>query len=83
MKRLERIASRTEAPARRSVRRSTASSKEVDETAGEIEDKAVLDAALIAVAQALEPYEITVTACRFSGPKNLVTTRSCAFSRRT
>ena len=35
--------------------------KEADETAGEIEDKAVLDAALIAAAQAVEHYEI----CRY------------------
>lgn len=33
--------------------------KEADETAGEIADKAVLDAALIANAQAVEHYEIT------------------------
>jgi ferritin-like metal-binding protein YciE len=35
--------------------------KEADETAGEIEDKAVLDAALVANAQAVEHYEI----CRY------------------
>jgi ferritin-like metal-binding protein YciE len=35
--------------------------KEADETAGEIEDKAVLDAAIIANAQAVEHYEI----CRY------------------
>ena len=35
--------------------------KEVDETAGEIEDKAVLDAANIANAQAVEHYEM----CRY------------------
>lgn len=35
--------------------------KEADETAGEIEDKAVLDAALVAAAQAVEHYEI----CRY------------------
>src|SRR5437588_7904968 len=33
--------------------------KEANETAGEIEDKAVLDAALINAAQAAEHYEIT------------------------
>lgn len=33
--------------------------KEADETAGEIAEKAVLDAALIAAAQAVEHYEIT------------------------
>jgi ferritin-like metal-binding protein YciE len=33
--------------------------KEADEVAGEIEDKQVLDAALIAAAQAVEHYEIT------------------------
>ena len=33
--------------------------KEADEVAGEIEDKTVLDAALIASAQAVEHYEIT------------------------
>ena len=33
--------------------------KEADETAGEVEDKAVLDAALINCAQAAEHYEIT------------------------
>ncbi|UZK69252.1 ferritin-like domain-containing protein [Sphingomonas sp. S1-29] len=33
--------------------------KEANETAGEISDKAVLDAALIAAAQAVEHYEIT------------------------
>jgi ferritin-like metal-binding protein YciE len=33
--------------------------KEADETAGEVEDKAVLDAALINAAQAAEHYEIT------------------------
>jgi len=33
--------------------------KEANETAGEIADKAVLDAALIAAAQAVEHYEIT------------------------
>lgn len=32
--------------------------KEADETAGEIEDKAVLDAAIVANAQAVEHYEI-------------------------
>ncbi|MBB4366790.1 ferritin-like metal-binding protein YciE [Bradyrhizobium sp. CIR18] len=32
--------------------------KEADEIAGEIEDKAVLDAALVAAAQAVEHYEI-------------------------
>ena len=32
--------------------------KEANETAGEIDDKAVLDAALIAAAQAVEHYEI-------------------------
>src|SRR6476661_9500615 len=35
--------------------------KEADETAGEIEDKAVLDAALVGAAQAVEHYEI----CRY------------------
>src|ERR1700745_3402797 len=35
--------------------------KEADETAGEIEDKAVLDAALVAAAQAIEHYEM----CRY------------------
>ncbi len=35
--------------------------KEADETAGEIEDKSVLDAALVAAAQAVEHYEI----CRY------------------
>jgi ferritin-like metal-binding protein YciE len=35
--------------------------KEADETAGEIEDKAVLDAALVAAAQAVEHYEM----CRY------------------
>jgi ferritin-like metal-binding protein YciE len=35
--------------------------KEADEVAGEIEDKAVLDAALIAGAQAVEHYEM----CRY------------------
>ena len=35
--------------------------KEADETAGEIEDKAVLDAALVAAAQAVEHYEL----CRY------------------
>ncbi len=33
--------------------------KEANEVAGEVEDKAVLDAALIAAAQAVEHYEIT------------------------
>jgi len=33
--------------------------EEADEVAGEVEDKAVLDAALIAAAQAVEHYEIT------------------------
>ena len=33
--------------------------KEADETAGEVADKAVLDAALINAAQAAEHYEIT------------------------
>lgn len=33
--------------------------KEADEVAGEIDDKSVLDAALIAAAQAVEHYEIT------------------------
>src|SRR5258708_2355232 len=33
--------------------------KEADETAGEVEDKKVLDAALINAAQAVEHYEIT------------------------
>jgi ferritin-like metal-binding protein YciE len=33
--------------------------KEADEVAGEVEDKKVLDAALIAAAQAVEHYEIT------------------------
>jgi ferritin-like metal-binding protein YciE len=32
--------------------------KEADETAGEIEDKAVLDAAIVANCQAVEHYEI-------------------------
>ena len=35
--------------------------KEADETAGEIEDKVVLDAAIVANAQAVEHYEI----CRY------------------
>jgi len=35
--------------------------QEADDTAGEIEDKAVLDAALVAAAQAVEHYEI----CRY------------------
>jgi ferritin-like metal-binding protein YciE len=35
--------------------------KEADETAGEIEDKAVLDAALVAAAQSVEHYEM----CRY------------------
>ena len=35
--------------------------EEADETAGEIEDKAVLDAALVAAAQAVEHYEM----CRY------------------
>jgi ferritin-like metal-binding protein YciE len=35
--------------------------KEADEVAGEIEDKAVLDAAIVAAAQAVEHYEI----CRY------------------
>jgi ferritin-like metal-binding protein YciE len=35
--------------------------KEADHTAGEVEDKAVLDAALVAAAQAVEHYEI----CRY------------------
>ena len=35
--------------------------KEADETAGEIEDKAVLDAAIVANAQAVEHYEM----CRY------------------
>jgi ferritin-like metal-binding protein YciE len=35
--------------------------KEADETAGEIEDKAVLDAAIVANAQAIEHYEM----CRY------------------
>jgi ferritin-like metal-binding protein YciE len=35
--------------------------KEANETAGEVEDKAVLDAALVAAAQAVEHYEI----CRY------------------
>jgi ferritin-like metal-binding protein YciE len=33
--------------------------EEADDIAGEVEDKAVLDAALIAAAQAVEHYEIT------------------------
>ena len=33
--------------------------EEADDIAGEIDDKAVLDAALIAAAQAIEHYEIT------------------------
>ena len=33
--------------------------KEADEIAGEVEDKRVLDAALVAAAQAVEHYEIT------------------------
>src|ERR1700716_4514781 len=33
--------------------------KEADETAGEVDDKAVLDAAIVANAQAVEHYEIT------------------------
>ena len=32
--------------------------KEADETAGEIDDKAVLDAAIVANAQAVEHYEM-------------------------
>jgi ferritin-like metal-binding protein YciE len=35
--------------------------KEADETAGEIEDKAVLDAAMVANAQAVEHYECAAT----------------------
>jgi ferritin-like metal-binding protein YciE len=35
--------------------------KEADEVAGEVEDKAVLDAALVASAQAVEHYEM----CRY------------------
>jgi ferritin-like metal-binding protein YciE len=33
--------------------------KEADETAGEIEDKSLLDAAIVANAQAVEHYEIS------------------------
>jgi ferritin-like metal-binding protein YciE len=36
--------------------------EEADETAGEVADKAVLDAALINAAQAAEHYEIAATA---------------------
>ena len=41
------------------ARRSTAFSKEAKEVSGDVEDKQVLDAALIAMAQAVEHYEIT------------------------
>lgn len=52
--------------------------KEAGETVGDIEDKAVLDAAIVANAQAVEHYEM----CRYGTlshrPKNSVPTRSCA-----
>ena len=41
------------------ARRSTGSSRRADEVAGEVADKKVLDAALIAAAQAVEHYEMT------------------------
>ena len=36
--------------------------KEADEVAGEVDDKSVLDAAIVADAQAVEHYEIAATA---------------------
>lgn len=57
--------------------------KEADETAGEIEDKAVLDAAIVANAQAVEHYEMCRYGTLIAWPRNSVTTRSCVFSRPT
>ncbi|MEH2553705.1 ferritin-like metal-binding protein YciE [Bradyrhizobium algeriense] len=54
--------------------------KEADEMAGEIEDKAALDTAIVADAQAAERCEM----CRYGArAENSVTTRSCASSRPT
>ena len=53
--------------------------KEADETAGEIEDKAVLDAAIVANAQAVEHYEICRYGTLIVWAEELATTRSCAF----
>ena len=45
--------------------------EEADEVAGEVEDSAVLDAALIAAAQAVEHYEITRYGCLIAWAKQL------------
>jgi ferritin-like metal-binding protein YciE len=57
--------------------------KEADETAGEIEDKAVLDAAIVANAQAVEHYEMCRYGTLMHGRRNSVTTKSCGSSPRT
>jgi ferritin-like metal-binding protein YciE len=48
--------------------------KEGDETAGEIDDKAVLNAAIVANSQAVEHYEMSATERSSRGPKSLATT---------
>jgi uncharacterized protein YecE (DUF72 family) len=50
--------------------------KEADNTAGEVEDKSVLDAAIIANAQAVEHYEIARYGTLSPARRSLVTTTS-------
>ena len=56
--------------------------KEADETAGEVADKAVLDAALINAAQAAEHYEIARYGSLMRGRSSLAATIAPAFCRR-
>jgi ferritin-like metal-binding protein YciE len=52
--------------------------KESNETAGEVADKQVLDAAIVANAQAVEHYEIARYGTLIAWAEELGTTRSCA-----
>ena len=56
--------------------------EEADDTASEVEDKAVLDAALINAAQAAEHYEITRYGSLSPGPNSSAATTAPAFCRR-
>lgn len=56
--------------------------EEAEETAGEVADKAVLDAALINAAQAAEHYEIVRYGSLIAGPSNSAATTAPACSPR-
>ena len=56
--------------------------KEANEVAGEVEKKTVLDAALIAAAQAVEHYEMTRYGTLISWASSLVITMSCRYCSR-